>query len=199
MLDENAYHMGSASSLVPLFRTVDAFDKADDEQGAEIMDALAQAEEGHEPINWCDVDFITDRNNLRKFARWIRTSRLNQTSPAPAVDSDGLIVEPEGKDEAGQTTPPDDTSPAPTRTTLPDAEWDTRQDFRIDLRLGGEKTVLMERWAVSAREHVAPPKGGCRDNFVREATANAPECENGGGHYRIVQYVSRMENILMLC
>ncbi|EIW59749.1 uncharacterized protein TRAVEDRAFT_47047 [Trametes versicolor FP-101664 SS1] len=188
MLDENAYHMGSASSLVPLFRAVDAFDKADDEQGAGIMDALAQVEEGPEAVDWRDVDFVTDRNNLRKFARWIRTSRLNQTSPSPAVDSGSLIVEPEGKDEAGQTTTPDHTSPAPTSTTLPDVEWDTRQDFRIDLRLGGEKTVLMERWAICAREHVAPPKGGCRDNFVREATANAPECENGGGHYRIVQY-----------
>lgn len=76
-------------------------------------------------------------------------------------------------------------------------EWDPRKDFRIDLQLGGENTILMHRWATRAREWISAPKGGCRSNFESESTAKAPGCEDGEGHYRIVQYVSDLYECVM--
>ena len=158
MFHEDAFYMSNESTLIPLFRAVDA---------------MADSEPAAGAIDWAGVDFVTDRNNLRKLLRWIRelgptvmSSRTSETSPASPTS--------EGK--GGSDAP---------------AEWDPRKDFRIDLQLGGEKSVLMQRWAARAREVIVPPKGGCRANFEREHTAAAPGCEDAGGHYRIVQYVSK--------
>lgn len=52
-LDRNGYKMPSFR-LLPLFRAVD------------IM-----AEESGQAIDWSTVDFVTDRNSLRKLLRWI--------------------------------------------------------------------------------------------------------------------------------
>ncbi|KAI0369361.1 hypothetical protein BV20DRAFT_1053195 [Pilatotrama ljubarskyi] len=188
-IDENRYHMGrigSGSSLVPLFRAVDgmankrvglAAPGASEEDGtANVVD-----------VDWADVDFVTERNSLRKLIRWIRESCSSPRSPPVTVDSDVTVAKDDAaeQDDATDGSAKDDETAT---TTAIEAEWDPRKDFRIDLHLCGEKTVLMERWAAFDRERVVPPKGGCRDNFIREATANNQECENGAGHYRIVHY-----------
>ncbi|KAI0922958.1 hypothetical protein AcV5_009815 [Taiwanofungus camphoratus] len=52
-VDQNGYRMPS-STLLPLFRAVDVM-----------------VEEKGEPLDWTSVDFVTDRNGLRKLLRWI--------------------------------------------------------------------------------------------------------------------------------
>ena len=81
----------------------------------------------------------------------------------------------------------------------PEVKWDERKDFRIDMQLGGTKTVLMHRWAPMTREYVEPPKAGCRANFERESTEAAPGCEKGTGHFRIVKYVSAVTTAYREC
>lgn len=74
-----------------------------------------------------------------------------------------------------------------------DADLDAEppKDFRIDLQLGGRKTVLMHRWEKRTRENAEPPRSGCGFNFEKDSTRAAAGCERGTGHHRIVQYVSR--------
>ncbi|RPD56654.1 hypothetical protein L227DRAFT_595062 [Lentinus tigrinus ALCF2SS1-6] len=62
------------------------------------------------------------------------------------------------------------------------------KEFRIDLQLGGKKTVLMHRWEKRTREIATPPRSGCGINFERESTTPAKGCERSTGHHRIVQY-----------
>ncbi|KAI0365689.1 hypothetical protein BV20DRAFT_1027527 [Pilatotrama ljubarskyi] len=62
------------------------------------------------------------------------------------------------------------------------------KEFRIDLQLGGSKTVLMHRWEKRRREIATPPKSGCGINFERQTTSPAPRCQRSTGHHRIVQY-----------
>ncbi|RDX48823.1 hypothetical protein OH76DRAFT_630773 [Lentinus brumalis] len=62
------------------------------------------------------------------------------------------------------------------------------KEFRIDLQLGGKKTVLMHRWEKRTREIATPPRSGCGINFERESTSPAKGCERSTGHHRIVQY-----------
>ena len=62
-------------------------------------------------------------------------------------------------------------------------------EFRIDLQLGGAKTVLMQRWDTRTCQYVTPPNFGCRVNFEKATVSPAPGCESGSDHYRIVQYV----------
>ncbi|KAI0738902.1 hypothetical protein C8Q80DRAFT_1112906 [Daedaleopsis nitida] len=62
------------------------------------------------------------------------------------------------------------------------------KEFRIDLQLGGRKTVLMHRWEKRTRENAEPPRTGCGFNFERESTRPAAGCERGTGHHRIVRY-----------
>ncbi|KAI0823944.1 hypothetical protein BC628DRAFT_1420377 [Trametes gibbosa] len=188
MINENGYYMGGASSFIPLFRAVDSIT---DSRAVEPAPALTTSQEdAHAPeqINWPSVDFVTDRNNLRKFLRWIRSltphaASLEVTPASPDPDDTE-----DNANDADATSLSENTSSNPTGKPLLEPQWDDRKDFRIDLHLGGEKTVLMERWAPFERERVVPPTGGCRDNFLREAVAHGPDCENGGGHYRIVQY-----------
>ncbi|KAI0329008.1 hypothetical protein GY45DRAFT_1280600 [Cubamyces sp. BRFM 1775] len=62
------------------------------------------------------------------------------------------------------------------------------KEFRIDLQLGGSKTVLMHRWEQRYREIAIPPTSGYGINFERETTSPAPGCQCSAGHHRIVQY-----------
>ncbi|KAH9850142.1 hypothetical protein C2E23DRAFT_326109 [Lenzites betulinus] len=62
------------------------------------------------------------------------------------------------------------------------------KEFRIDLQLGGRKTVLMQRWEKRTREVATPPKSGYGHNFEHESTSPARGCEASTGHHRIVQY-----------
>ena len=61
MFHEDGFHMGAESSLLPLFRAVDA----------STPDVVASGMRD-EAVNWAAIDFITDRNNLRKLLRWVR-------------------------------------------------------------------------------------------------------------------------------
>ena len=62
-----------------------------------------------------------------------------------------------------------------------------RKDFRIDLQLGGAKTVLMQRWDTRTCQYLTPPFRGCRANFDRAATIQPQGC--CPNHFRIIQYV----------
>ncbi|TFK83925.1 hypothetical protein K466DRAFT_602443 [Polyporus arcularius HHB13444] len=164
IFNEDAMHMGPESTLLPLFRAVDAL-------AAEFVPQDAVNESA---IDWTTVDFVTDRNNLRKLIRWVREPC---TTPSPTPTPSGADTPAVPTDtESGATASSDSTA------------WDPRKDFRIDMQLGGTSTVLMHRWAAQAREWVEPPKAGCRSNFERESTGAVPGCDGGGGHYRIVQY-----------
>lgn len=126
--------MNGASCLLPIFRAVD----------------IVAEENADTSLDWSTVDFVTDRNGLRKLMRWLQFTG----------DKEGY------------------------------AENATLKDFRIDLQLGGEKTVLMHRWEKRTRELANPPRSGCGINFERESTRPAEGCERSTGHHRIIQYVS---------
>lgn len=132
MIDQNGYRMGSASCLLPLFRAVD----------------LIAEENADTSLSWPSVDFVTDRNGLRKLLRWLGHSGTSWDAPL--------------------------------------------KEFRIDLQLGGRKTVLMHRWEKRTREIAVPPKSGCGISFEHESTTPAKGCERSTGHHRIVQYVSAL-------
>ena len=68
------------------------------------------------------------------------------------------------------------------------------KEFRIDLQLGGKKTVLMNRWEKRTRENAEPPRSGCGMNFERESTMSTKGCERSTGHHRIVQHVSGLSH-----
>lgn len=95
-------------------------------------------DEGNPPFDWSSVDFVTDRNGLRKLMRWIGQKDV--------------------------------------------------KDFRIDMQLAGEKTVLFNRWEKRTREQFNGRSFGF--NFEKESTTPAPGCKSSTGHHRIVTYVS---------
>ncbi|KAM5540765.1 hypothetical protein V8D89_005409 [Ganoderma adspersum] len=70
----------------------------------------------------------------------------------------------------------------------PDPEKEPLKEFRIDLQLGGKKTVLMNRWEKRTRENAEPPRSGCGMNFERESTTPTKGCERSTGHHRIVKH-----------
>jgi len=53
--DLNGFKMGS-QTLLPLFRAIDI---------------TSEAHSKVDQVNWSDVDFVTDRNGLRKLLRWV--------------------------------------------------------------------------------------------------------------------------------
>ncbi|KAF8516441.1 hypothetical protein BU17DRAFT_92786 [Hysterangium stoloniferum] len=82
------------------------------------------------------VDFVTDRNGVRKLLRWAS-----------------------GGENAGT--------------------------FRIDLEFVGVKTILMQRWEISAVQNGDP---GYEKEFEKASTRPAPGFETASGHARIVTY-----------
>ena len=62
-------------------------------------------------------------------------------------------------------------------------------DFRIDMQLVGESTVLFVRHEEKALES-APERHGYGHNFEKITTEFYPGCEESIGHHRIVTYVS---------
>lgn len=66
-------------------------------------------------------------------------------------------------------------------------DGDRPREFRIDLQLAGDSTILMSRWEKATW---APPGAGFGFSFEEETTVPAPGCEKNTGHHRIVQYVS---------
>lgn len=62
------------------------------------------------------------------------------------------------------------------------------KDFRIDMQLAGEKTVLFNRWEKRTEEELSGFTFGF--NFEKKTTVPAKGCEENAGHHRIIQYVS---------
>ncbi|KDR82523.1 hypothetical protein GALMADRAFT_58125 [Galerina marginata CBS 339.88] len=60
------------------------------------------------------------------------------------------------------------------------------RDFRIDLQLVGEKTVLMNRWEKRNMEVFSGRTFGF--SFEKASTSPAPGCKDSTGHHRIVTY-----------
>ena len=63
-----------------------------------------------------------------------------------------------------------------------------RWDFRIDVELAGERTILLNRWVESVIVDVNPRSYG--HNFEEESTVPVPGCEQSIRHLRIIKYVS---------
>jgi hypothetical protein len=103
-----------------------------------LITAVNKVAEGKEKkFDWKSVDFLTDRNGLRKLMRWIGGSDV--------------------------------------------------RDFRIDLQLAGEKTVLFNRWEKRTREAFSGRTFGF--SFEKASTEPAPGCRDSTGHHRIITYV----------
>ncbi|TFY81636.1 hypothetical protein EWM64_g2373, partial [Hericium alpestre] len=89
-------------------------------------------------VDWFAIDFVTDRNNLRKLLRWTRGG-------------------------TGQS-----------------------HDFRIDMELAGERTVLLNIFG--AHKTYSGIGTGYGFSFEHETTVPVPGCEDSIGHCRIVKY-----------
>ena len=61
------------------------------------------------------------------------------------------------------------------------------RDFRLDLQLAGERTVLVNRWEKRNREVFNGRTFGF--SFEKASTVPAPGCKESSGHHRIVTYV----------
>lgn len=64
---------------------------------------------------------------------------------------------------------------------------DSVRDFRIDLQLAGDKTVLMNRWERRTRELFSGRTYGF--SFEKASTSHTTDCKDGVGHHRIITYV----------
>ena len=75
------------------------------------------------------------------------------------------------------------------RKLLSFAEDPKPNDFRIDLELAGNWTLLLGRWETRTVEHSTMM--GYNDSFERMVTASAPGCEKAtlAGHHRVATYV----------
>ncbi|KAI0265703.1 hypothetical protein BC834DRAFT_175025 [Gloeopeniophorella convolvens] len=93
------------------------------------------------PVEWPELDIVTDRNAMRKLLRWL--------------------------------SPPD-----------PKTGRELR-DFRIDVQLVGEKTIVLSRW--EGRMHDPPTGRSYGFAFEAAVTRPAPGCP-GTGHYRAIAY-----------
>ncbi len=116
--------------LLPLFRAVDVVSESKIESA----------------VNWSSVDFVTDRNGLRKLFRW---ANHDETVNGP-----------------------------------------TPRDFRIDMQLAGDRTVLFNRW----EPFTTVVAHGRSFGYSFEHVNTRPEdgCEKGTGHHRIVKCVSHL-------
>jgi hypothetical protein len=117
--DQNGFRCPSAV-LLPLFTAVERTAEADGKA-----------------FDWSSVDFVTDRNGLRKLLRWISGT--------------------------------------------------ASKDFRIDMQLAGERTILFNRWEKRTREQMDGNTYGF--NFETASTRPTSGCEHSTGHHRIVRYV----------
>ncbi|CAL1713743.1 unnamed protein product [Somion occarium] len=59
-------------------------------------------------------------------------------------------------------------------------------EFRIDMQLTGDRTVLLQRWEPSAV--VQASRGSYGHNFEKISTTAYPGCEESKSHHRIVKY-----------
>ncbi|KAH9932817.1 uncharacterized protein BXZ73DRAFT_46720, partial [Epithele typhae] len=182
---ENGYYMRGGSKLLPLLRALEAFRNDESSTGEEVHDLSA--------LDLSEVDIVTDRNNLRKLLRHAMEAQDEVAStPLAATENDAHTPLVSSNADADANLNPD--APLAGDRKTPDLNqkqidsWAARRDFRIDLQLAGDKTLVMHRWAEFDREYVRPPKAGCRANFVRAATAPLEGCERGTNHFRMVKY-----------
>ncbi|RXW19074.1 hypothetical protein EST38_g6772 [Candolleomyces aberdarensis] len=119
-IDHNGYKMPKAP-LVPLVAAV-----------TKRVETNPEVE-----FDWPSIDFVADRNFLRKLLRWVRNE-------------------------------------------------DPAKDFRFDLELAGEKTVLVNRYEARHREQYNGRTYGY--NFEKSSTEAAPGCQKATGHHRIAKY-----------
>ncbi|KAF8817087.1 hypothetical protein BYT27DRAFT_7126830 [Phlegmacium glaucopus] len=117
-VDQNSYRMPQAM-LLPLITAVNKI-----------------AERKEDKFDWPSVDFVSDRNGLRKLMRWVGGNEV--------------------------------------------------RDFRIDLQLAGEKTVLFKRWEKRVQEAYNGRTFGF--SFEKASTETAPGCRDSTGHHRIITY-----------
>ncbi|KAI0775570.1 hypothetical protein BD413DRAFT_278557 [Trametes elegans] len=158
LFDPTGYNMGLSSTLIPLFRAVDAVTE----------------DNGDTTTDWAAVDFVLDRSSMRKLLRWVRY-----------VDS------PRNSNTNAQSGTPSSNPAAEQLRTAPSQELRGSRpppDFRLDLQLGGEKTVLVDRLDPRNSQHAQPPQSGHRSNFDRMTTAPANGSRSSKYHHRIVQY-----------
>ncbi|KAA1472274.1 hypothetical protein DENSPDRAFT_850802 [Dentipellis sp. KUC8613] len=103
-----------------------------------LLPLMKAADEAGTTVDWPSIDVVTDRNGLRKLARWI---------------------------DKGASA----------------------RDFRIDIELGGDRTLIMSRWEPNTRDSA----GNGRSfgfGFEEATTRHAQGCGKSTGHYRITKY-----------
>ncbi|THH16178.1 hypothetical protein EW146_g4426 [Bondarzewia mesenterica] len=97
-----------------------------------LLALMTAADTVGKPVNWPSIDFVTDRDSLRKLVSWI----------------DGSAA----------------------------------MDFRIDVELAGNRTVLFNRWEARHQERMSGRTFGFQ--FERATTTAAPGCEDSTAHLR---------------
>ncbi|KAF9259086.1 hypothetical protein L218DRAFT_963957 [Marasmius fiardii PR-910] len=117
-----------------------------------------QATENGTVFDWSSVDIVTDRNGLRKLFRWIKAKESLSKGLQNAA------------------------------VAQPFQPWKPNKDWRIDLQLAGEKTVLFSRWEQNTKELPGLPVTTYGLSFERATTKEGKGCEGTEGHHRIVQY-----------
>ncbi|KAI0823265.1 hypothetical protein BC628DRAFT_602365 [Trametes gibbosa] len=169
VFDPMGYYMRSASKLIPLFRAVDVVT----EDNADNADASV-------PVDWAAVDFVLDRSSLQKLWRWAQIAEVLMV--------EARAVLPRKTTWSNEGSPGDPGADEPLEAKSKQSAKRTRDmpEFRLDLQLGGKKTVLVERWDTRTHQYIRPPRGGCRKNF--DAATTAPRRDCGDNYNRIVQY-----------
>ena len=108
-----------------------------------LLPLIRAVEHTEVDFDWSSMDFVTDRNALRKLLRWLGSTRYNEC-----------------------------------------------KDFRIDMQLAGNGTVLFNRWDKRYRESFEGAAYSTYGyNFEKATTTQASYCQDSTGHHRIVTYV----------
>jgi hypothetical protein len=126
-----------------------------------------------EKYPWHDVDFITNRNSIRHLLRILR-------KPGGSYDRRGIV-----KDYSrGNFNNP------------------YSQPFRIDVELAGTKTILLNRWDLTASEPLTVNSHGFNfeSAFTSDASAvSALDSGETGRHHRTNSYVRKASIRVLLC
>lgn len=113
-------------------------------------------------FDWPSIDFITDRNGLRKLMRWIEADgRSNGPNPYAHQYKNGGFT-----------------------------------DFRLDLELINEKTVVIHRWDGLPEDAKAEGQKTYGLQFKKVTTQWPEGCEGSTGYHRIIKYVSECFSVV---
>jgi len=61
------------------------------------------------------------------------------------------------------------------------------KDFRIDIDLAGNRTIVLTRWEARDKEGAG---WGYGQNFVSATTRAAENCKDSTGHHRVIKFAS---------